>query len=65
MIHRDEAKVRDRAYELWEMAGSPDGRDWEFWHQAEQELSENGDEDMSEQAATIRQPPPVSGGVPH
>ncbi|MHC2467752.1 DUF2934 domain-containing protein [Bradyrhizobium embrapense] len=33
----DEA-VAARAYELWEKAGKPEGRDAEFWHLAEQEL---------------------------
>jgi hypothetical protein len=28
-----------RAYELWERAGKPDGRDEEFYHQAEKELN--------------------------
>jgi hypothetical protein len=27
-----------RAYQLWELAGMPDGRDQEFHFQAEQEL---------------------------
>jgi hypothetical protein len=27
-----------RAYELWQQAGEPAGRDEEFYHQAEQEL---------------------------
>jgi hypothetical protein len=29
-----------RAYELWEQAGKPDGRDQEFYHQAERELTD-------------------------
>jgi hypothetical protein len=29
-----------RAYELWEQAGKPDGKDQEFYHQAERELTE-------------------------
>jgi hypothetical protein len=29
-----------RAYELWEQAGKPEGRDQEFYHQAERELQE-------------------------
>jgi hypothetical protein len=29
--------VRARARELWEAAGQPEGRDLEFWLQAEQE----------------------------
>jgi hypothetical protein len=32
------AQVIHRAYELWEQAGKPDGRDQEFYNQAEQEL---------------------------
>jgi hypothetical protein len=31
-------QIIHRAYELWEQAGKPDGRDHEFYHQAEQEL---------------------------
>ena len=29
-----EAQIRNRAYELWEEAGRPDGREDEFWHHA-------------------------------
>ena len=29
-----------RAYELWELAGRPEGMDQEFYHQAERELTE-------------------------
>jgi hypothetical protein len=32
-----------RAYELWEQAGKPDGRDQEFYHQAERELTETAE----------------------
>jgi len=32
-------QIIHRAYELWEQAGKPDGRDQEFYHQAEKELS--------------------------
>jgi hypothetical protein len=31
-------QVIHRAYELWEKADKPEGRDQEFYHQAEQEL---------------------------
>jgi hypothetical protein len=31
-------RVPARAYELWEQAGSPDGRSEEFWFAAEGEL---------------------------
>jgi hypothetical protein len=33
-----EMKVIRRAYELWEKAGKPEGRDQEFYHQARREL---------------------------
>lgn len=34
-----EQRILERAYQLWEEAGRPDGRDNEFWHQAEAELA--------------------------
>jgi hypothetical protein len=33
-----EQRIKHRARELWEIAGSPDGRDEEFWHKAEQQV---------------------------
>jgi hypothetical protein len=33
-----EMDIVRRAYELWEQARKPDGRDQQFYHQAEQEL---------------------------
>jgi hypothetical protein len=33
-------QIIHRAYELWEQAGKPDGRDEEFYHEAEKELNE-------------------------
>jgi hypothetical protein len=33
-------QIIHRAYELWEQAGKPDGRDDEFYHQAEKELKQ-------------------------
>ena len=32
-----------RAYELWEQAGKPDGKDEEFYHRAEQQLADAAD----------------------
>ncbi|MES2196280.1 MAG: DUF2934 domain-containing protein [Pseudomonadota bacterium] len=40
-----------RAYELWERAGKPDGRDQEFYHQAERELTAEAAPDTEVQAA--------------
>ena len=33
-------QISHRAYELWEKNGKPEGRDQEFYHQAEKELKE-------------------------
>lgn len=40
-----------RAYELWEQAGKPDGKDQEFYHQAERELTEAAARDTNIQIA--------------
>ena len=37
-----EQAIRERAYELWQQAGSPDGRHEEFWHQAREERGAGG-----------------------
>ncbi|NGP18478.1 MULTISPECIES: DUF2934 domain-containing protein [Devosia] len=60
----DEAKIRDRAYQLWDQAGQPDGRDQEFWHDAERELAEEEEVDISSEAAKLDLPPTVPGGLP-
>jgi hypothetical protein len=33
-----EKEIKNRAYELWERAGRPDGKDEDFYHLAQQEL---------------------------
>ncbi len=38
MAYPTDEQIRTRAHELWEQAGKPQGREDEFWHQAEQEL---------------------------
>ena len=37
-----EDQIRQRAHEIWERNHRPDGKDEEFWHQAERELQEEG-----------------------
>jgi hypothetical protein len=61
--YQDE-EIRDRAYVLWQEAGEPDGRDQEFWHQAERELAEAGAVDTSEEPAEKPLLPPLVGGLP-
>ena len=46
MAQPTEEQIRKRAFELWEQAGKPEGRDDEFWDQARRELQgaeERGD----------------------
>jgi hypothetical protein len=38
-----EDQIRQRAHDIWERHHRPEGRDEEFWHQAEQELQEADD----------------------
>lgn len=42
-----EEQIRIRAHQLWDLAGRPEGREDEFWHEAERELkggTDNSDE---------------------
>ena len=32
--------IQDRAYRLWDQAGRPQGKDWEFWFKAEKEIND-------------------------
>jgi Protein of unknown function (DUF2934) len=38
MAYPTDEQIRERAYQLWEQVGRPDGRADEFWHMAEQDL---------------------------
>lgn len=38
MTQPTEKEIENRAYEIWERSGSPEGREDEFWQLAEQEL---------------------------
>lgn len=43
-------QIIHRAYELWEQAGKPEGRDDEFYHLAEQQLRN------ADKSSTLRTP---------
>jgi hypothetical protein len=32
--------IQDRAFRLWDQAGRPQGKDWEFWFMAEKEIKD-------------------------
>lgn len=38
MEHPDKSAIENLAYQLWEQAGKPEGRDPEFCHRAERQL---------------------------
>lgn len=58
--HNDEV-IRDLAYALWVEAGSPDGEDQKFWHDAERQLAEGSDLDTSEDASKVTKIPLIPG----
>ncbi|MBJ3786964.1 DUF2934 domain-containing protein [Devosia sediminis] len=57
----DEDKIRDRAFQLWDKAGQPEGREQEFWYDAERELAEEEMVDTSAEASVLDIPPVVPG----
>lgn len=58
--------VAERARALWEKAGWPNGRDDEFWFQAENELRTEHNSGIPTVIATARKaPPPQSAAPPH
>jgi Protein of unknown function (DUF2934) len=40
MPNPTEDQIRTRAHQLWEIAGRPEAREDEFWHEAERELKD-------------------------
>ncbi|MGA2495879.1 MAG: DUF2934 domain-containing protein [Roseiarcus sp.] len=48
--------VRERAYELWQRAGAPEGRSDEFWFAAEHELEDKTATAVGEACSLV---PPV------
>jgi hypothetical protein len=40
MTNPTEKEIMNRAYEIWEQNGKPEGREDEFWQQAEKELGQ-------------------------
>jgi hypothetical protein len=56
MDNREE-RIRRRAFELWQNAGSPDGSGEEWWLQAEREIAQTDPviEQHSTEAAALRE----------
>jgi hypothetical protein len=53
MAYPTDDQIRLRAHQLWEQAGKPDGREDEFWHQAERELEQMEDVARQEPPAVL------------
>jgi len=41
MSKPNEEQIRERAHQLWEVAGRPEGREQDFWLEAERELAQS------------------------
>jgi Protein of unknown function (DUF2934) len=46
-------QIRARAYQLWKAAGKPEGREDEFWYQAERELRSDPSNNPDEKSDTF------------
>lgn len=57
-----DAKIRDRAYALWELDGSPEGNEQHYWHEAERELAEEATIDPAKKTPKVT-PIPVSAAI--
>jgi hypothetical protein len=40
MAHPTDKQILERAYQLWEKAGHPDGKEEHFWLEAERQLNQ-------------------------
>lgn len=57
MAFPTDQQISARAYELWEEAGRPEGRDLDFWHQAERELRQGEEGSDGIEEPTLKVPP--------
>ncbi|WP_084801069.1 DUF2934 domain-containing protein [Bradyrhizobium sp. Tv2a-2] len=53
MAYPSDDQIKVRAHQLWERAGKPEGRDDEFWRQAEREFEEMDEVDKQEPPAVL------------
>ena len=52
MSASDHEKTKERAYQLWEQAGRPEGDAERFWYQAERETGTDGGEAAADDGAS-------------
>jgi hypothetical protein len=53
MPNPTEEQIRVRAHQLWELVGCPEGRDHEFWLEAERELKDGAATNAEEKSETF------------
>jgi hypothetical protein len=60
-------RIRERAHQIWEEQGRPEGRELEHWHEAERQLHEGLDAEIAHEgggsqvkAPTVKAKPPPS-----
>jgi hypothetical protein len=46
-IQPTDEQIRVRAYCLWETDGKPQGRDWEYWLKAKEQLANESESNVS------------------
>jgi hypothetical protein len=56
---QDEERIRQRAHEIWEREGRPEGRHEEHWAQAIREITEEGSGGSSPGSVTADDAPTV------
>jgi Protein of unknown function (DUF2934) len=49
----NDEQIRERAHQLWEAAGRPEGREHDFWYQAEHELKGDAANSPDEKSGTF------------
>jgi hypothetical protein len=58
-----ESIIRERAYSIWEQEGRPDGREWDHWIQASQEIEARRPPAYDPQATATNRPARKKAGA--
>jgi hypothetical protein len=53
MANPNDDRIRERAHQLWEAADRPEGREQDFWYQAERELKGDAATNPDEKSETF------------
>lgn len=56
-----ESAIRERAYAIWEAEGRPEGREWEHWRRAAQEVAGNASQQENGFTAAMPRPTEKAG----